>query len=217
MSNAALSSPLLSIQNIDVYLGGHPILQDLSLESGSGILGIVGSNGTGKSTLLRTIAGIIRPLRGEISIVGSSLSTDPVHAKRHIGYLPEHADLYPHLSCTELCEMASILRKGTQEDWKKYVEPLGLKGLEHVRIGLLSAGQQRKVTLLVALCGQPTLLLLDEPTKALDQEARAVLEDILSIWKKKHRLVLLTSHLATYLQHHCTHLFDLNQGQIKAL
>ena len=137
-------------------------------------------------------------------------------AWQHLGYMPEHADLYPHLTCRELAETVTALRGAASDVWLEWLTPLGLQGMEDVRLGTMSAGQQRKVTLILALCGEPTLLLLDEPTKALDEASREFLKEV--IQKKRERsLIVITSHLKEYLQTHCTHFLRMKDGRNEAL
>lgn len=204
---------LLQVEQLTVALGGSDILHGVSFTSSPGVLGIWGANGSGKSTLLRTLAGILQPLYGTIHIAGHNLREQPVKARQHTGYVPEHAELYPYLSCRELAETVSALRGAPESDWREHIAPLGLQGMEDVRLGTLSAGQQRKVTMVLALCGRPTLLLLDEPTKALDTQARNYLDQIINAWKQENKLVVLTSHLPTYLTQHCTHFLCMAEGR----
>ena len=209
-------SSLLHVQELHVALGGERILHGVSFESGPGVLGIWGANGSGKSTLLKTIAGIVQPLDGSVAIAGADLMKEPVKARQHLGYMPEHADLYPHLTCRELAETVTALRGAASDVWLEWLTPLGLQGMEDVRLGTMSAGQQRKVTLILALCGEPTLLLLDEPTKALDEASREFLKEV--IQKKRERsLIVITSHLKEYLQTHCTHFLRMKDGRNEAL
>ncbi|TNE46007.1 MAG: ABC transporter ATP-binding protein [Deltaproteobacteria bacterium] len=202
----------LRLDGLHVSLGIYPILHDIHLDCGPGVLGVCGVNGSGKSTLLRTLAGIHEPTQGSISVCGHDLAHEPVEAKRQLGYVPEHAELYPYLSCREICDTVSVLR-GAQVHWEQHLKPLGLSEQSDARLSTLSAGQQRKVTMVAALCGEPAVLLLDEPTKALDQQARGYLDKLIEEWMEKERLVVIASHLFSYLEERCTHYLFLQDGR----
>ncbi|MBK03346.1 MAG: hypothetical protein CL920_32185 [Deltaproteobacteria bacterium] len=197
------TTPKLSIEDLSISLGGTVILERVECDITSGVLGIYGPNGSGKSTLMRTIAGIYLPRSGRIQIAGHDLEQAPVLARQQLGYVPEHADLYPYITCRELCDTVGALRGDHSGGWKEQLAAVGLQGKEDMKLGTLSAGQQRKVTLLVALCGSPQVLLLDEPTKALDQQSLGFLNEIIQDWKDQQKLILLTSHLRTYLETYC--------------
>lgn len=206
------TQPWLQLEGLDVHLGIYPILHGLNFSCGPGVLGVCGVNGSGKSTLLRTLAGIHLPAKGRIAVRGHDLVNEPTLAKRHLGYVPEHAELYPYLSCREICDTVSVLRQATP-NWEQHLEPLGLQELSDVRLSTLSAGQQRKVTMVAALCGEPSILLLDEPTKALDIQARSYLDSIMEKWVAQGKLVIIASHLFSYLEERCSQYLFLHAGR----
>ncbi len=208
------SIPLLGVQNLSVSLGPYDILHDLSFSCGPGVLGVCGINGSGKSTLLRTLSGILKPVEGSISVLGHDLEKEPAQSRKQLGYVPEHAELHPSLSCREICQLVASLRGVEWTEFEDFLQAFGLEGKADVRLSSLSAGQQRKVTMMAALCGEPSLLLLDEPLKALDHASLLVLNEAIEDWRSKQRLVILASHQFDYLTEVCDHFLLLKAGRL---
>ncbi len=163
---------MLSVQKLAKWLGGRFVLDGLDLELARGETAhVLGSNGSGKSTLLRVLSGVFEAEAGEVFIAGVSLKSDPVRAKAQVGYVPDGLEALPDLSVSEFVQLARAL-KGlpgapgeTETDWK---QRLGLDPVWRRRVNTLSFGQRKRVLSLVALLGNPGLLLLDEPSNGLD-------------------------------------------------
>jgi ABC-2 type transport system ATP-binding protein len=188
----------------------------LSFEVPSGaILGLVGPNGAGKTTTLRALAGIIRPTRGTLSIVGHDIVADPIAAKRALAYVPDEPKLFDALTIWEHLEfIASAYR----------VADLGPKGeallrkfeLLEKRDALaqeLSRGMRQKVAICCAYLHDPQAILFDEPLTGLDPHAIRTLKDSIAERADAGAAVVVSSHLLTLVEDLCTILLIVNRGR----
>ena len=193
----------LDVNALTVHLGERKVLDQLSIQIGAGTFtAILGPSGCGKTTLLRAIAGLVRPSSGAIrfgkQLVSISSLVLPPH-KRKIGYLPQDAALFPHLNVFENIAYALDKEKFTKDQKRKIVfemlELIGLVGYGERMPGQLSGGQQTRVALARALALEPKVVLLDEPFSALDATLRSELrEEVTSLLKKRGATTLMVTH-----------------------
>lgn len=188
------ATPLLVAEGLRVRRGGRVVLGRCDLRLFSGITVLRGANGSGKSSLLRALAGILSLAAGRVAVAGHDLDAAPEDARRRIGYVPETPDLFPYLTPRELLEVIAELRGGAVEEALEVMAALGLAGREDEKIATLSLGQRRKVTMAAAACGAPRVLLLDEPFNGLDVDALAALRALLCGWAEDGRAVLIATH-----------------------
>jgi branched-chain amino acid transport system ATP-binding protein len=180
---------VLDINGIDVFYGDAQALRDVSLRVGAGeIVTLIGANGAGKSTTLRTISGLLRPRRGDITLDGRRLDTAPAHsvAGAGIGHVPEGRRLFPNMTVRENLLMGSY-RSGL---WGTRIETLARVYRIFPRLaertsqlaGTLSGGEQQMCAIGRALMGRPKLLMLDEPSLGLApnivEQIFAIIQDI---------------------------------------
>jgi len=193
----------LDVNALTVHLGERKVLDQLSLQINAGTFtAILGPSGCGKTTLLRAIAGLVRPSSGAIrfgkQLVSISSLVLPPH-KRKIGYLPQEAALFPHLTVFENIAYALEREKFTKDQQRKIVhemlELIGLVGYGDRMPSELSGGQQTRVALARALALEPKVVLLDEPFSALDATLRSELrEEVTSLLKKRGATTLMVTH-----------------------
>jgi ABC-2 type transport system ATP-binding protein len=170
-------------------------LQDINLELPTGqIMGLVGANGAGKSTIMRILIGLIQADRGEVTVCGHRLPQDQVAAKREIGYASEDMRLYK----TQSLRWHMDFIKSIYPSWDETYAAQLLKRFDlrpHQLLRGFSHGQRVKALLLLTLARRPRLLLLDEPTTGLDPVARVeVLEALAEVLRDEERSVLFSSH-----------------------
>lgn len=178
-SNPETREGALRIQSLFKRFAGREVLTGASLEAKPGTaIALLGKNGTGKSTLLSITAGLIEAESGSVTFSGKSLLDKNAQARRHIGYVPEAADAPAFLSAGEFLSLISTLKKSK---WPSadLLDKLGLSILLNQRIGSLSLGQRRRTCLAAALIGEPSLLILDEPTNGLDPSGVELLAELL--------------------------------------
>ncbi|HEX2574557.1 MAG TPA: ATP-binding cassette domain-containing protein, partial [Polyangia bacterium] len=138
----------LEIERLRKWLGGRRVLDGLELVcEGTGVHAILGANGTGKSTLLRIVAGVLEPDGGAVRLDGRRLDVGDRAGLRHLGYVPEAADPLPHLTVGELLALVTALKRAAAPR-AELVERLGVQPTLGQRIGTLSLGQRRRAGLL---------------------------------------------------------------------
>jgi ABC-type multidrug transport system ATPase subunit len=175
-------------------LGGRRLLSDLELSCGEGeIVAILGENGTGKSTLLRLLSGILAPDGGKVRLLGRDVLSGDAAARRDLGYAPDGATPLPELSALELLRLCAAL-KGAPPPDEALCERLGASGFLPQRLATLSLGQRRRVGILLALLGDPALLLLDEPSSGLDPDGIDTLAALLVERAQAGKAAIVTSN-----------------------
>lgn len=195
-------SPVIKITDLNFSYQEHPVLEEVNLEVSEGELGsIVGPNGGGKTTLLKLILGLLKPDSGRIEIFGES----PEKARRKIGYMPQHAHLDPLFPVSvlnvvlmgQLGEQNKALFGGYTHKALKTARgalaEVGLGGCEKDSFQELSGGQRQRVLIARALCTEPQLLLLDEPTANIDPQSEENLYETL-VRLNQRMTILLVSH-----------------------
>lgn len=200
---------MLQLKNISFHYGNTPILQNISFEvKPMDTLGILGPNGGGKSTLMKIIAGLLKPSYGEIHFDSSfNLTTD-------LSYIPQSNDLntiFP-LKVTEFLSLSLLKRKYSTED---LINALTLSGVAHKKDALLqelSGGERQRVLIARSILENPKILLLDEPTKGLDGQGIDQLLKILKNLKEKHQTaIIIIDHNINEVVRFCDKILCLNK------
>ncbi len=174
----------------------NKVLKGVSFEVDEGtIFGIIGPDGAGKSTLIRTLATLINPDGGKATLLGLDLQKDYRRLRKRIGYMPENFSLYQDLSVEENLEFYASLFNTTIEDSYALIEPVfrQLAPFKKRRAGKLSGGMKQKLALSCALIHQPELLILDEPTRGVDPLSRMEFWNILADIKRNGTSIVLTT------------------------
>ena len=210
---------MLNIQQLSkTYPDGTAALQNLSLTADHGIFGLLGANGAGKSSLLRTIATLQQPDSGHIHFDGIDVLQDPQLLRCQLGYLPQEFGVYPHLSCRALLEHIAVLkgltdRKRRQQQIDQLLAQTNLSKVAHKAVAQFSGGMRQRFGIAQALLGDPKLLILDEPSAGLDPLERQQLHNLLAEISRD-RLVLLSSHIVDDIEQLCRQVAVMQQGQI---
>ncbi|HUC04813.1 MAG TPA: heme ABC exporter ATP-binding protein CcmA [Acidimicrobiales bacterium] len=189
-------APVVRFRAAVALAGRFPALAgvDLSLRHGEVVV-VVGSNGAGKTSLLRACAGLLAVTSGEAEVLGVDLTTDATAVRRHVGLLGHAAPLYDELSALENVRFAVRALGLPASDADPALERLGLVGrLRTTPAGRLSAGQRRRVALAALVARRPALWLLDEPHAGLDSASRALLAELIDEAATQGAGVLLSSH-----------------------
>ncbi|MFI0039852.1 ATP-binding cassette domain-containing protein [Streptomyces mutabilis] len=200
--------------------GGRRALDGVDLHIESGTVGLLGANGAGKTTLLRLVTGVLRPTSGRIVVGGHDLATTAglTAVKRGLGYLPQELSLYPDLTVREFLDYIGVL-KGIHDkrDRRRQVEAriaeVGLEERAGDRLAGFSGGMKRRVGIAQALLGDPSLLIVDEPTAGLDPHERMRFRTLLA-GLGRGRTVLLSTHILDDVAQTCPEVAVLSAGRL---
>ena len=213
-------TPILQLNQVTRRRGGRPAVQNLSLTLLRGqILGLLGSNGAGKSTTLSMIAGALRPDSGQIQLNGIDFLEHPELARDLIGWLPERAPLWGELTVSEHLQAHGRLRglrgKALRDARDAIIERLELQPLARRLAGVLSQGQRQRLGLACALLHHPALLVLDEPANALDPVQVAGLRSLIREQAAAGAAVILSTHLLAEVTAVCDRVVILHEGSLR--
>lgn len=191
----------LSVDNVWAGYGGSQILREMSFDVSSGeIVAIFGRNGSGRSTALKAIAGVITPKHGSIRLDGRELvglRPDSI-AKAGVAYVPEDRQVFASLTVEENLRLGESRRKGfwsIERVWKLFPRLLERKS---VNAGFLSGGEQQMLTICRSLVGNPIAILIDEPTEGLAPKVVAQVMDLISIIRREGAAVVLVEQKTSF-------------------
>jgi ABC-2 type transport system ATP-binding protein len=208
-------SELLKVERLSKGFGGKAVIHDVGFTVEPGrVYGLLGRNGEGKTTLIRTIMGVIPRDAGVISFKGRPVTYGEADYKRAIGYVPEDSFFYGGMSVAAL--LAFNGRFFPKWDPKRAEADVGRFGLDPAaKVRTLSRGQKLKLAVVAALAAEPELLILDDPTSGLDVPTRReFLRDIIGELARGGTAVLFATHLVHELERIVDHLFILRGGRI---
>jgi ABC-type multidrug transport system ATPase subunit len=202
----------LAIERLSVRRGGRTVIDGivLAVEPGE-ILGVVGKNGCGKTTLLGCIAGVLPPRDGRVVIEGASVwgtRAERQRARRALGYVPEGADPPGFLLGTELWSLCAAAR-GANPPSQQLRDALGLDELRDTALERMSLGQRRRACLGAAFVGPPKLLVLDEPDNGLDAKRLDAIVGLIKDHAAGGGATILASHDAALLEHLGARIFTM--------
>jgi ABC-2 type transport system ATP-binding protein len=202
------------LRGVTKHYGDIQALRGIDLEIGRGeILALLGPNGAGKTTAVRILLGLLKPTSGHAAIFGSS--PESMAAKLRRGALLQVAKVPETLQVREHIDLfASYYRDPLP--LAETIDAAGLKGVENRLFGDLSGGQKQRVLFALALCGNPDLLFLDEPTVGLDVESRRALWNRIRAFRARGGSVLLTTHYLDEADALADRVAVINQGRIVA-
>lgn len=193
-------------------------LDEISLTISPGIHGLLGPNGAGKTTLMRILATILSPDQGEIRWGEGRDWKNPMTIKKDVGYLPQQFGMYRFLTVEEALKNVALLknisRTQEQEQVEKAMVRANLQELAGRRVGQLSGGMLRRLGIAQAILGEPSLLILDEPSVGLDPAERINLRKLIRDYDSGERIILLSSHIVSDVESLRGAVTVMNQGRI---
>ncbi|QJB32181.1 ABC transporter ATP-binding protein [Chitinophaga oryzae] len=213
-----MENTIVKVENLSHRYASQWAVRDINFEIDSqGVVGLLGSNGAGKSTTMNIICGVLKQSKGEVFINGINLKDNPVEAKRNIGFMPQKLPLYPDFTVEEYLTYCAELRMVEKTQIKKAVgTALERCGVAHFRERLLrnlSGGYQQRVGIAQAIVHDPKFVVLDEPTNGLDPnqilEVRNLIKQI-----ALDRAVLLSTHILSEVQATCREIKMIEEGQM---
>ncbi|PKQ20154.1 MAG: ABC transporter ATP-binding protein [Actinobacteria bacterium HGW-Actinobacteria-6] len=215
---ASTSESIVHIQGFRMEFDEHAVIRDLSFDVRDGeTFGLLGANGSGKTTTIRALLGIYRPTAGLLHVNGRPFQPEQGGS---LGYLPEERGLYKKESVIDVMTYFGKLKglsKHAATSWSMgYLERVGIADKAKVRVDKLSGGQQQKVQLGVTIMSDPELLILDEPTKGFDPVNRRLLMGIIEERKAAGSTVLMVTHQMDEVERLCDRVLLLKDGEAAA-
>jgi len=209
------AQPLIQIDKLTKRFDDVRALDEVSLEIGTGrIVGLLGANGGGKSTLLRHMVGLYLPDRGSCNTFGVKAEKLSAEELSRIGYVHQEGSLIDWMTAAQLVRYVAAY----YPTWNPELEAAFIDRFElplNQRVGAMSPGQRQKLAILLAVAFEPELLILDEPAAALDPIARQqFLELLLEIIQNQGRTILISSHILSDIEKVIDHVLILDQGKL---
>ena len=211
---------MIAVEHLRKTFGRTEAVRDVSFRAEAGsIVGLLGPNGSGKTTIMRTLAGYFPPTSGRASVDGIDVDREPLRARERVGYLPENAVWYPDMRVRQFLEFCADVRRlrgaTRRARLAAVLDGCGLADVERRLIGQLSKGYRQRLGIAQALVHEPAVLILDEPTVGLDP--RQVVEIRQLIRQLRGRTtVLLSTHILSEVSSVCDHIVIINHGRVVA-
>jgi branched-chain amino acid transport system ATP-binding protein len=205
---------LLDVQGLTVRFGGVEALSNVDLKLAAGeVLGLVGANGCGKTTLLDAVTGVVPIAAGRVKLAGEDITGAPIHdiARRGIARTNQTARLFTTMT---VADNVSRVDQASAETIDAVLAQTGLAGRREILAGELSLAEQRQLEIARALARSPRLMLLDEPTSGLSPEDTDAMIELLSKHVLPGRAVILIEHKLPVLSTLCARAMLLDQGRV---
>lgn len=209
---------IIQVRDLVKVYDGNRALDGISFDVMEGeIFGFLGPNGAGKTTTIRILVGLLSPTSGDISIAGFKPWHGYEKVKEMIGVVFENENLYERLSVRENLDLFRKLYRVSKENLEEIMEEMDLKEKEGEKVGTLSQGMKRRVTLARALIHRPKILFLDEPTLGLDLPSAKAIREKIKEMKGKGVTTFLTTHYMDEAEQLCDRIAFINKGKIIAI
>ena len=206
----------IKIDHLTKVLKKHTVLDDITLElEENRIHGFVGQNGSGKTMLFRAVSGLIFPTSGTVEVFGRVIGKD-VSVPERLGLVLENIGLYPQYSGFQnLKLLASIQKKITDGEIREAISRVGLDPADKRPVRKYSLGMKQRIALAQAIMEHPRLLILDEPTNALDEEGVELIRGLVREEQERGATVLVSSHNREDIEQLCDTVTVLENGRVK--
>jgi len=213
-----MGQAMIEVRDLTKTFGAVEAVRDISFRVEAGeIVGFLGPNGAGKTTTMRILAGIFPPSSGEVRIAGRDPARDPLACRRAVGYFPEYAPFYPDLRVAGYLRFVARMKRLPRAERSRAVAQVlawcGLEGVAGRRVGTLSKGYRQRVGLAQALCGNPPILILDEPTIGLDPEQVVEIRDLVRALGGS-RTIFFSSHILSEVEALCERVIVVARGRL---
>ncbi len=211
---------MIFVKNLTKYFGSHCVLKDISFEIKKGeIVGFLGLNGAGKTTMMRILTSYLLPTSGIVRIADFDVVNQSLLTRSKIGYLPETPPLYPEMSVRDYLSFAGELKSVKGRDLKtqidKVLEECALQKVQHQSISTLSKGFRQRVGIAQAIIHDPEILILDEPTSGLDPQQILQVRNLIKALEPT-RTVILSTHILSEIEQMAKRVMILHKKTIVA-
>ena len=212
---------MIHVSHLTKKYGATTAVDDISFEIQQGeIVGYLGPNGAGKSTTLKMLIGLLQPTSGEISVAGYDAATQLLELKRHIGYVPEEAQLYEHLTLVEHLQLIGRLYHVEEQRITEKIKGLArlfdMEAQANQRISGFSQGMRQKCLIMSALLHNPDVLFLDEPFTNLDVTTVTLMKTVLQRLAELGKTILYCTHILEVAETLCPRIMIINAGKLIA-
>jgi len=213
-----VAETLLRIDGLTKRYPGVTALDDLSFTLPRGLVGLVGANGAGKTTMFRLLLGLSRPTEGAIEVCGINVAADPIEVRSRLGYMPEHDCLPLDQTAADVVstfgELSGLPARAARQRASDILDLVGLDEARFRPIGGFSTGMRQRAKLAQALVGDPELVLLDEPTAGLDPLGRDEMLALVARLGTFGISVIMATHLLDDVQQVCDHVVMIDAGRL---
>ena len=211
---------MIEIKNVSKsYKKGKKIIDNINLKINDGeIFGFIGPNGAGKTTTIKMMTGILEIDQGDIFIDSKSITTNPIEAKKKIGFVPDNPDIFLKLKGIEylnfIADIYEISSEERIEKIKELSELFEMEGNLNNKIQSYSHGMRQKIIIMGVLLHEPQNLILDEPMTGLDPKSSFDLKKIMKDYAKKNKTVFFSTHILEVAERLCDKIAVINKGKI---
>jgi ABC-2 type transport system ATP-binding protein len=213
-----VDSVSVRLKKVSKTYGEVRAVRGLSLEiEGSQVYGLLGPNGSGKTTILKMIMGLVKPDTGEITVNGLALRDDPINYKRDLGYVSDPPMIYDYLTGHEyldfLGKVYGVDQAAKEKRIQEFLRAFELEGRENDMVNGYSHGMKQKVAIIGAVLHRPSVLVMDEPLGGLDPKSARIMKDLLGRLANAGSITVLSTHALEIADALCDRLCVIHQGE----
>ena len=201
--------------------GEVPAVRGIDFDCRTGeVFGLLGANGAGKTTTLRMLSTVLVPTSGSAAILGRDVATDPVGARRQLGFYSASTALYPRLTARETIEFFARINQYPEDKVRERVDylvnRLGIAAYAGARVDKLSSGMKQKVSIARTVAHDPPVLIFDEPTVGLDVLNALEMHDVVKEFRAQGKTILFSTHIMSEAEKLCDRIAIIHNGRILA-
>ena len=205
---------MINISGLQKTFGKLKVLDDITLQCNRGeCIALIGPNGCGKTTLIKSILNMVIPDKGEILFKGKSIK-DKDDYRQDIGYMPQIGRYPDNMTIGQVMDTIAGLRKSNSQKDTELMDAYNMRALQNKRMNTLSGGTRQKVSACLAFMFNPAVLILDEPTAGLDPIASEILKNKIICEKEKGKLILISSHQLSDLDNLISEVVFMTEGKL---
>ena len=211
---------MIEIKNVSkTYNGKKKVLKNVSFDINSGeIFAFIGHNGAGKTTMIKSIIGILDFEEGDILIDDKSIRKEPIECKKIMAYVPDNPDLYENMKAIDfinfICDIYNVSESKRRENTLKYAKMFEIEDKLNDDIASFSHGMKQKIALIAALSHDPEILIMDEPFVGLDPKAVYDMKEIMRTMAKDGKTIFFSTHILDVAEKLCDRVAIIKDGTI---